>query len=84
MKYCILKRYILENNKEITITVIEKYFVRVSNRATLTLICDNMSGETKIKAIAGGTSESLFWKFDWGASKSFISYVKEVLKDYKI
>ena len=78
------ERYILENDKVIAITVIEKYFTRVSNRASLTIMCDNLSGETKIKAAVCGTSNSWFWKFDWGASKSFIGYVKDLLKEYKV
>lgn len=57
-------------SKVITLSY-EKYFMRVSNRVGLFIILEDTLGITKIKSVATGASESLFFKFDWGAAKSF-------------
>lgn len=63
--------------KVITLTF-EKYFMRVSNRVGLFVIIENTKGVTTVKSIATGASESMFFKFDWGASDSFSSEVENV------
>ena len=62
--------------------VYEKYFARVSNKVTLTIVVDNLEKKTKVHSIGGGASQSVFFKFDWGASKSFTSLPREILRKY--
>ncbi|MDP3386007.1 MAG: DUF6054 family protein [Eubacteriales bacterium] len=74
----------LNNGKEIGTLVYEKYFIRNSNWASLTVICDNVQGKTDVRAIATGASQSLFFKLDWGASNEFANSVRKILTDYII
>ena len=61
--------------------VYEKYFARVGNRITLTIVVDNLDGETKVHSIGGGAGQGMFFKFDWGASESFTSLPRDILSD---
>lgn len=74
----------LGDKKYIGTLVFEKYFMRVGNRAALVVTSDNLNGETEVRAIATGSSEGFFFKFDWGAADDFASSVKEILEDYII
>lgn len=71
-----------DNQASITL-VYEKHYIRAGNRLTLTVTLDNSKGVTHVHCIGGGGGEGLF-KFDWGASESFGSAPKEILKDYII
>ncbi len=66
-----------EDNGAILI-VYEKYFQRVGNRITLTVVIDNLDGQTKVHSIGGGAAQGMFFKFDWGASESFTSLPREI------
>ncbi|MFS0782790.1 DUF6054 family protein [Bacillus sp. 1P06AnD] len=72
----------LVNGKEITISVFERYFIRVSNRAALTVICNNQDGVTNVKMITTGSSEGMVFHFDWGASKSYVNEAAQILEHY--
>lgn len=64
--------------------VYEKYFQRVGNRITLTIVLDNINGPTKVHSIGGGAAQGMFFKFDWGASESFTSLPRKILSKYII
>lgn len=74
----------LGEGKFIGILIFEKYYFRASNRAALNVIIDNTKGYTDIRSISTGSSESLFFKFDWGASDNFARSVEKILKNYII
>jgi len=61
--------------------VYEKYFSRVGNRITLTIVVDNLDGQTKVHSIGGGAAQGMFFKFDWGASESFTSLPRDILRN---
>ncbi|HJG96704.1 MAG TPA: DUF6054 family protein [Romboutsia timonensis] len=61
--------------------VYEKYFSRVGNRITLTIVVDNLDGYTKVHSIGGGASQGMFLKFDWGASASFTSLPRSIFRN---
>ena len=42
------------------VIVLEKYYIRTSNRASLTVTIDNFDGGTNVHAVAAGTSEGHF------------------------
>ncbi|HJF32897.1 MAG TPA: DUF6054 family protein [Sporosarcina psychrophila] len=67
---------------EIHVAVFEKYYMRSSNRASLTVTIDNLAGQTKVHAVASGGSEGMFMRFDWGAGKNFANSVDEALGPY--
>ena len=74
----------LDNGMEIYIMVFEKYFYRTSNRGTLTISINNFYENTQVNCLAAGTSEGMFFNFDWGARDSFINKVLNLLDDYII
>ena len=61
--------------------VYEKYFSRVGNRITLTIVVDNLDGHTKVHSIGGGAAQGMFFKFDWGASASFTSLPRSIFRN---
>ena len=72
----------LGDGKYIGILIYEKYYFRSENRAGLTVIVDNINGETKIKSIASGSSKGMIFKFDWGAGDNFALSVYNILREY--
>jgi len=67
---------------EIHVVVLEKYYMRSSNRASLTVTLDNLGGQTKVHAVASGGSEGMFMRFDWGAGNNFANSVESALGSY--
>jgi hypothetical protein len=64
--------------------VFEKYFYRVSNRLTMTVIIDNFEGRTRVHCVSGGGSQGVFFRFDWGSSDSFARSAYRALQNYII
>ena len=81
-----IDHHVITGNEEngAVLLVFEKYFSRVGNRITLTVVVDNLSGVTKVHSIGGGAAQGMFFKFDWGASGSFASLPRNVLESYII
>lgn len=73
------------DGREVTVRLFERYYVRSSNRATLTMVADNLdgNGKTRVRFSAGGGGNSLFWRFDWGAGESFAQEAANALKAYR-
>jgi len=67
---------------EIHVVVLEKYYMRSGNRASLTVTLDNLGGQTKVHAVASGGSEGMFMRFDWGAGNNFANSVESALGSY--
>lgn len=74
----------LGNNKYIGTMVFEKYYFRVSNRAALVVIIDNIKGTTGVRAISTGSSQDMIFNFDWGAADNFTNSVRNILEEYII
>jgi len=64
--------------------VFEKYYLRTKNRAALIVLIDNVQGVTDIRVVGTGSSEGIFFNFDWGASDNFVNSVVEILQDFII
>ena len=69
----------LVGEHEVHVIILEKYYMRTSNRASLTVTIDNFGGDTKVHAVASGGSASPFLRIDWGAEKDFVNSVEEAL-----
>ena len=65
------------------VAVYEKHYYRAGNRLTLTVILDDLTGQTRVHCISGGGGEGLF-RFDWGAADSFENVVHDALDAYRI
>ena len=59
-------------------SIFEKHYWRAGNRLTLTVTVDNLQGHTRVHLVSGGGGEGLF-RFDWGASESFVSSAIDAL-----
>ena len=78
-------RYTLDapNGTCCLVQVFEKHYARAGNRLTLTVTADNLTGQTRVCAVAGGGGEG-FFRFDWGASESFASIAEDALADFRL
>ena len=70
------------NSPECVVMVFEKYYMRVSNRLTLSVTVDDALGFTRVHAVGGGGGEGALFRFDWGAAESFTSSVPRALSGY--
>ena len=73
---------ILPDGKEIIMVLFEKYYMRAGNRATLTFLADNLEEHTRVHLSAGGGSEGVIFRFDWGAGASFSASARDALAEY--
>lgn len=79
----LVDRYVRRlDDYEVHVLVLEKYYMRSSNRASLTVTIDNLEGQTKVHAVASGGSEGMFLRFDWGAGNNFANSVESALGSY--
>lgn len=78
------EKHDLTDGKLIGSIVFEKYFLRTSNRAALVVYVDNIQGTTEVRAVATGTSQSMLFKFDWGAADDFVYSVRDILEEYVV
>ncbi|WP_432361830.1 DUF6054 family protein [Sporosarcina sp. UB5] len=67
---------------EVHVLIMEKYYMRSSNRASVTATIDNFDGTTRVHVVAAGSSEGVFFRFDWGAGENFATSVERALKQY--
>ncbi|MET3576507.1 DUF6054 family protein [Bhargavaea ullalensis] len=70
--------------QDMVVLIMEKYFMRTNNRATLTLVADNFDGKTKVRLTGSGGGEGAFLRFDWGAGANFSETGERALLPYKI
>ncbi|MDN4606393.1 DUF6054 family protein [Sporosarcina highlanderae] len=69
---------------EVHVLIMEKYYMRSNNRASVTATIDNFDGSTRVHVVAAGSSEGVFFRFDWGAGNSFATSVERSLEQYII
>lgn len=69
---------------EMHVIIMEKYYMRSNNRASVTSTIDNFDGVTRVHVVAAGSSEGVFFRFDWGAGNNFANSVEWALKDHII
>lgn len=62
------------------ILVFEKYYMRSSNRASLTVVVTEVNHDIKVDAIGAGGGQGVIFKFSWGAEESFVSVIEEILR----
>lgn len=74
---------VADDDKRICIFVLEKFFLRNSSTASLTITVDNFNGETIMKCISTGNGEGLF-DIGWGAGKSFINSARYPVEEHII
>lgn len=75
-----------KDGREVVVRVFERYYMRSANRATLTMVADNLDGDgiTRVRFSAGGGGNSMLFRFDWGAGGSFAAEAKDALAAYAV
>ena len=64
--------------------VFEKYFMRASSRASLTVHISTDNTSTKVYAIGSGGGQGAIFSFDWGAADKFTGTVRKILRNHII
>jgi len=59
--------------------VFEKYYIRSSNRASLTVMLTEMGDLVNVDAVGSGGGQGPIIKFSWGAEEDFVDVVRRVL-----
>ena len=78
-----LDKYIQETEQgTVAMGLFEKYYMRSSNRATLTVLATDFDGVTHVHLAAGGGGQGAIFRFDWGASRSFADAPQQALAPY--
>lgn len=72
-----------DDGKQICTLIFERYYFRTKGRASLTVIIENFDGENKVRCITSGSAEGII-NVDFGASKNFVDWLKDVLKEYTL
>ncbi|MCH4888141.1 hypothetical protein EZV73_11190 [Acidaminobacter sp. JC074] len=74
-----------QNSSEhmVIVLVFEKYYMRNSSRASLTVTIENLSDVTCVHAVGSGGGQGAIFKFDWGAGASFVEEVNKALSEYR-
>ena len=66
----------------IIVMVFEKYYMRTSNRASLTVILTCTSNDLTVNAIGAGGGQGALFRFSWGAEDDFVNTVAKILRPY--
>ncbi len=74
------------DGKEIVMRLFERYYLRTANRATLTMLAENLDGDgtTRVRFSAGGGGGGILMRFDWWAGTSFAKEAQKALEEYRV
>lgn len=74
----------IENETGLTYLIVyEKYFMRVSNRVSLSIMLSEVKGKTQVVAIASGASQGVLFSFDWGSEEDFVYEFTNLMLSYQ-
>lgn len=66
---------------EVRMYVFEKYYMRSSNRASLTvMLLADENDEIFVDAVGAGGGQGAIFRFSWGAEEDFVGTVKNALE----
>lgn len=72
-------RYAL-GSQSVCVMVFEKYYMRASNRASLTVVVSADGDRVLVDAIGSGGGTGALLNFSWGAEDSFVGTVERILR----
>ncbi len=64
------------------VMVFEKYYMRTSNRASLTVVVSGENDFVYVDAIGAGGGQGAIFRFSWGAEDDFAGTVTRILKPH--
>jgi hypothetical protein len=59
--------------------VFEKYYMRSSNRASLSVCVIGRGAEVIVDAVGAGGGQGVLFRFSWGAEENFVNVVRQLL-----
>jgi hypothetical protein len=62
--------------------VFEKYYMRSSNRTSLSVMLTQNLDTVYVDAVGSGGGQGALFRFSWGAEASFVSTVARVLQGH--
>jgi hypothetical protein len=65
----------------IYLLVFEKYFMRNSSRASLTVSVIGHQNQVVVDAVGSGGGQGALFNFAWGAEEDFIAVVEDILRN---
>jgi len=71
-----------QDGKKVAMLVFEKFYMRNSSRASLSVIIENLKDQTVVGAVGSGGGESALFKFDFGAGSNFADVVRQAVDAY--
>ena len=63
----------------IIVLVFDKYYMRTSNRASLTAVITENNNQVTVDAIGAGGGQGAVFRFSWGAEEDFVKTVASIL-----
>lgn len=70
------------DGREVVLLVFEKYYMRNSSRASLTVVLENVNGQTWVGYTGSGGGQGALLSFDWGTADDFAATVHAALEPY--
>ncbi|MGC3955153.1 MAG: DUF6054 family protein [Propionicimonas sp.] len=70
------------DGREVILLVFEKYFMRNSSRASLSVVLESLNGQTWAGYLGSGGGQGAVFGFDWGTAEDFASAVTAALEPY--
>lgn len=64
----------------IHLLVFEKYYMRSSNRASLTVLITGADGHVAVDAVGAGGGQGALFRFSWGVEEDFVREVASILR----
>lgn len=64
----------------VRVLVFDKYYMRVKNRASLTMTVTGENGTVRVDAVASGGGQGAFFNFSWGAEEDFVTAAEDILR----
>lgn len=65
---------------EIILLVFEKYYMRISSRASLSVLIINNKGNITVDSVGGGAGQGPLFKMSWGAEEHFAEAIVKPLE----
>lgn len=70
------------DGREVILLVFEKYYLRNSGRASLSVVLESLNHQTWVGYLGSGGGQGALFKFDWGTAQDFASVVGAALQPY--
>lgn len=64
------------------VMVFEKYYLRSSNRASLTVVVSGHGDTVCVDAIGSGGGQGPIFKLSWGSEENFVGVAEGILRGY--